>query len=209
MKKIGTLLILSIALIISAFSPGTEEEKEKFPSIEIGAEMPMMNYEMKNVDNSMMSLENVKLKNGTLVIFSCNTCPFVIQWEDRYDDVTQIAKRYGIGTALINSNELKRDGDDSFENMQAHAEELMYRSPYLVDENSQLANAFGAKTTPHVFLFDSDDMLVYSGAIDDNSKDVNAVTDRYLINALNQMGLGQDITLKQTPAKGCSIKRVN
>ena len=124
------------------------------------------------------------------------------------DDVTAIAGRYGFGTALINSHEAKRAGDDSFENMVSHAKKVMYKSPYLVDENSVIANAFGAKTTPHVFLFDSDDLLVYAGAIDDNSKDADAVSERYLINALNQIGIGRTIKVNQTPAKGCSIKRV-
>ncbi|MFT4970340.1 MAG: peroxiredoxin [Chitinophagales bacterium] len=208
MKNLGFLFIACTALILSAFTPGPEEEKEQFPTIELGMGMPLMDYEMLNIDNEKLSLSSVKQQNGTLVVFSCNTCPFVIQWEDRYDDVSQLANRYGIGTALVNSNEAKRDGDDSFKNMQAHAEEANYRTPYLVDEASKLANAFGAKTTPHVFLFDSENVLVYAGSIDDNSKDKNAVSERYLINALNQLGGGQEITVNQTPAKGCSIKRI-
>jgi thioredoxin-related protein len=207
MKKTSLLLLSAAFIVLTAFTLKPEGE-EKYPTISIGAAMPMMDYEMLNVDETSMTLKEVKQDNGTLVIFSCNTCPFVIQWEDRYDDVAGLAKRYGIGTALINSNEAKRAGDDSFEMMVAHAEEMNYRIPYLVDENSELANAFGAKTTPHIFLFDRNDQLVYSGAIDDNSKDANAVTERYLQNALNELGMGKEITLKETPAKGCSIKRV-
>ena len=205
MNKLALFILVIGCTIFAGFAPG---EEEQFPTIELGAVMPMMDLEMINIDNSMMSLSDIKQKNGTLVIFSCNTCPFVTQWEDRYDDVTAIAGRYGFGTALINSNEAKRAGDDSFENMVSHAKEVMYKSPYLVDENSVIANAFGAKTTPHVFLFDSDDLLVYAGAIDDNSKDAGAVSESYLINALNQIGIGRTIKVNQTPAKGCSIKRV-
>lgn len=207
MNKISLVLVSTSLLILSAFTLRTAEE-EKYPSLTIGAEMPMMDYSMLNVDQSSMTLNDVKQDNGTLVIFSCNTCPFVIQWEDRYDDVAGLAKRYGIGTALINSNEAKREGDDSFDMMVEHAQEMNYFMPYLLDENSKLANAFGAKTTPHIFLFDGQNQLVYSGSIDDNSKDANAVTERYLQNALNELGMGKEISLKETPAKGCSIKRI-
>lgn len=207
MKKTSLLLLSAAFLVLSAFTLKPEGE-EKYPTLSIGDEMPMMDYEMINVDETSMTLKEVKKDNGTLVIFSCNTCPFVIQWEDRYNDVAGVAKRYGIGTALINSNEAKRDGDDSFNMMVAHAEEMGYSMPYLVDNNSALANAFGAKTTPHIFLFDGNNQLVYSGSIDDNSKDANAVTQRYLQDALNELGMGKEITLKETPAKGCSIKRV-
>ena len=73
---------------------------------------------------------------------------------------------------MANSNYKKRDGDDSFEEMKKHAKKMNYRFPYLLDEKSELANAFGAKTTPHFFLFNSKDQLVYKGAIDDNYKDI-------------------------------------
>lgn len=207
MKKTSLLLLSAAFLVLTAFTFNPEGE-EKYPTISIGTEMPLMDYEMRNIDETSMTLKEVKEANGTLVIFSCNTCPFVIQWEDRYNEVATLAKRYQIGTALINSNEAKRDGDDSFDNMVAHAKEIGYNMPYLVDENSKLANAFGAKTTPHIFLFDESNQLIYSGSIDDNSKDKNAVSARYLIDALNEYGMGNEITLKETPAKGCSIKRV-
>ena len=74
---------------------------------------------------------------------------------------------------------------------------------------SELANAFGAKTTPHVFLFDADNQLVYSGAIDDNSKDAALVTERYLNDALYALGNKEEIKIAKTDAKGCSIKRLN
>jgi len=77
----------------------------------------------------------------------------------------------------------------------------------LIDQNSALANAFGAKTTPHTYLFDKNKKLVYKGAIDDNFRDISQVNETYLLDAIEQMVAGEDIMLKETNAKGCSIKR--
>jgi thioredoxin-related protein len=147
--------------------------------------------------------------NGILVIFTCNTCPFVLQWEDRYPEVAELAAKNRIGVALVNSNEAKRGGDDSVMEMMKHATEKGYGGlAYLVDEKSALANTFGAKTTPHIFLFDKEWKLVYEGAIDDNSKDAKAVKASYLKDALNNLRSGKKIIPNNTKAIGCSIKRV-
>ena len=111
--------------------------------------------------------------------------------------------------ALVNSNEAKRSGEDSIEEMKKHATERGYGElAYLVDEKSALANAFGAKTTPHIFLFDKEWKLVYEGAIDDNSKDAKSVKAAYLKDALNNLKAGKKISPNNTKSIGCSIKRV-
>ncbi|MGB1248895.1 MAG: redoxin domain-containing protein [Chitinophagales bacterium] len=202
---IGTLLFLGVALMSFTFL--AEEEKEKYPTIENGTEMPKADLKMLDVSGKELSLNDIKKENGTLVVFSCNTCPFVVMWEDRYDDMEQIANRLNIGVAIINSNEAKRDGDDSYGQMLIHAEEQKYLSPYLVDEKSKLADAFGAKTTPHIFLFDGDDVLVYQGAIDDNYNDYSEVTEKYIQSAMYSVSNGEEVAISKTDAKGCSIKR--
>ena len=144
-----------------------------------------------------------------MVIFSCNTCPFVIAWEDRYPGLAKLSNDAEVGFALINSNEAKRSGADSMEEMIAHAKQKGYSDiPYLVDNNSSLANAFGAKTTPHVFLFDKDWKLVYEGAIDDNHKSAADANAQYLNDALKNLKQGKKIDPNNTKAIGCSIKRV-
>ena len=205
MKKVLFLVVAAVAFL--AFKPA-DGEVEKYPTLTLGSELPMQDAEMLNINGEMLSLAKIKGKKGTLVIFSCNTCPFVTQWENRYNEVADLATKNGIGTVLINSNEAKRLGDDSFEAMKAHAAEIGYTMPYLVDENSALANAFGAKTTPHVFLFNGDNALVYMGAIDDNSKEADKVRATYLKDALTDLGAGKEIKISKTDAKGCSIKRV-
>ena len=128
---------------------------QNFTTLELGSSCPLMDYKMLSVDESMHTLKQHFEGEGLLVIFSCNNCPFVVAWEDRYKMIEQICEDKNIDLLYINSNFKKRDGDDSFLAMQNHAKEKDYQYPYLLDVKSQLANAFGAKTTPHVFLFNS------------------------------------------------------
>jgi thioredoxin-related protein len=206
MKKITFAALAVIAVALLAFAPG---ENEKYTTLAIGDKAPMTDAKMKSIDGKEYSLKSLKASNGTVVIFSCNTCPFVLQWEDRYPQIEEMAIENQIGFALVNSNEAKRSGEDSMAEMKKHASEKGYdKVPYLVDENSALANAFGAKTTPHVFLFDKDWKLVYEGAIDDNGKDASAVKVSYLLNAFSKLAKGEKIDPSNTKAIGCSIKRV-
>lgn len=146
-------------------------------------------------------------KNGLALIFSCNTCPFVLKWEGRYNGLKELADKNGVGMVLLNSNYGNRDGVDSYEAMKKHAKKQGYTVPYLVDENSLLANAYGAQTTPHVFLFDKDFNLVYKGAIDDNYDDASAVKKAYLKTAIENLSAGKKIAETETKPIGCSIKR--
>jgi hypothetical protein len=150
-----------------------------------------------------------------LVIFSCNTCPFVVGngaktegWEGRYNGLAELAESLNIGMVLVNSNEAKRDGDDSFTEMKNHAKEAGYTMPYLVDEGSKLANACGARTTPHVYLYNSKLELAYRGSIDDNVNRAAEVKERYLEMAMTRMAEAKKIKTSETKAVGCSIKRV-
>ncbi len=180
---------------------------QKNSSLELGAIIPMSEELMINVTDEKMSLNSNFNENGLLVVFSCNTCPFVVMWEDRYRQLEKMCQINNVGMVYINSNEAKRDGDDSAEAMKNHAKSMGYTFPYLIDQNSAVANAFGAKTTPHIYLFDKNKTLVYKGAIDDNFRDISQVKETYLLDAIEQMVEGVDIKLKETNAKGCSIKR--
>ncbi len=205
MKKLGFVIATALAvLIVFAFSGG-----EEYETLKIGSKAPKIDYEMESTQGEMVSVKSLMKENGTLIIYSCNTCPFVIAWEDRYPEIAGWAESAKVGFALINSNEAKRQGDDSMEEMKNHAAEKGYPDiPYLVDNNSELANAYGAKTTPHVFLFDKNWKLVYEGAIDNNHKDMNAADQPYLKNALKNLSEGNVIDPNDTKALGCSIKRV-
>ena len=182
---------------------------EVLPEQEIGSKAPLTQVKMDDISGQQFSLDDIKKANGVLLIFTCNSCSWVLMWENRYADIATWAQNNKVGFVLVNSNETKRDGDDSMENMVKHANEKGYGNVhYVVDDQSKLANAIGAKTTPHVFLYNADFKLVYKGAIDDNPKDKSKVKDAYLQNALKALGAGKEITTSTTINKGCSIKRV-
>ena len=205
MKKL-LLILLSLPLLTIA-QYGKKTEKSQFKTIAINSEMPNIDDKLQSVNGYSYSLGSISEKNGLIVIFTSNTCPFVIKWEDRYTIVEELAKKNNLGLAYINSNYKKRDGDDSFTKMKEHAKKYNYRCSYLLDEKSMLANSFGAKTTPHVFVFNADNQLVYKGAIDDNYKDINKVKEFYLKDAIEQLVKGNTIKVNETDPVGCSIKR--
>ena len=205
MKKL--LLILLTLPFLTLAQYGKKTEKSQFKTIEINSEIPNIDQKLKSVNGYSYSLESISEKNGLVVIFTSNTCPFVIKWEDRYTIVEELAKKNNLGLAYINSNYKKRDGDDSFKKMKEHAKKYNYRAPYLLDTESKLANSFGAKTTPHVFMFNNELQLIYKGAIDDNYEDINKVEKFYLKDAIEQLSNGKKIKVSATDPVGCSIKR--
>lgn len=212
MKKIILIPGIAIAIFSLILMSMTFEKKSM---LEIGATLPMGDVKMENVDAKSYSLNDIKGDNGILVIFSCNTCPFVIGngsksegWENRYPEIGELCKELNVGMVLINSNAAKRDAGDSFSDMQSHYKAKDYNSFYVLDKNSTMADEFGALTTPHVYLFDSSMKLVYRGAIDDNVSRKEDVKENYLTNSLKSMVEGKKIDPQITRQKGCSIKRV-
>ena len=193
-------MVLALAL---NFNSATSDMQE----LEIGAVGPMFDYEMMNIDGTMLTLNDVKGENGTLLIFSCNTCPFVHAWEDRYLEIEQLAAAHGIGMIYVNPNEAIRDQGESVADNLERATMIGYTAPYTIDTNHRLADAYGATRTPHVYLMNSDNVLVFRGAIDDNSRSAADVQNTYLRDAILELASGQAITRPTSRALGCTIKR--
>ena len=208
--SVCALLAAGLLLSSASLSPSALVEQ-----LSIGDTAPMTDVKMANTDGSMISLSDAAGENGLLVVFSCNTCPFVVGngsksdgWEGRYNQTAEKAEALGFGMVLINSNEAKRGNHDSMEAMEAHSSEQAYAMPYLVDENHKLADAFGAMKTPHVYLFDKNMKLAYRGSLDDNVSDAQAVTATYALDAMAALSEGKPCELAETKAIGCSIKRI-
>jgi redoxin len=174
----------------------------------IGASLPNPDKKMKDIAGMEVSFKDVMNKKGLLVMFSCNTCPVVHAYQSRTIEVCNYAKTKDIGVILLNSNEASRDDGDSFNDMKDYAGGQHYNWPYVVDENSVMANAFGATRTPECFLFNTDGKLVYHGAIDNNQNGPDEVTRKHLRVAMDEMLGGKDVSVKTTRSVGCTIKRI-
>jgi hypothetical protein len=215
MKKIFMPLATAVALFAAyAFYTPQSDVQE---SLAIGAVAPKTDVKMAGADGKEYSLASLKKENGLLVIFTCNTCPFVVGaegygegWDGRYPTLMKEAAAQKMGFVLLNSNEAKREKGDDLADMKARAEKMGYGSaPYLLDKNSEIANAFGARTTPHVFLFDKDMKLVYKGAIDDSNESPAKVKENYLVDAMKHVSAGKKAQPAETKPVGCSIKRAS
>lgn len=197
-----------IALVIGLFLLVINSNAQSIKELPLGSKMPLPSVKMTNVTGDELSLSDVKKENGLLVMFSCNTCPYVKAWESRYLKVAKVAEENNIGMIALNPNEAMRKDKESLEEMKKISESMGYTFPYVVDKNHELADAYGATKTPHIYLFDKNDVLVFVGAIDDNSAKESEVKHNWLIDALNELGSGKAITVKQSKALGCSIKRI-
>ena len=174
--------------------------------LSIGNEILGVDYILKNIDGNDTSLGKLKKSNGILVVFSCNTCPWVIRWQDRYNLLSAFSRKNDIGFVAVNSNARLHESVDSMDEMIYHATTNEYGFPYVLDEDAKLAKAFGAMKTPHVYLFSGDNKLVYTGAIDDNAKSAKKVKNNYLMDAIRALGSNKKIKISETKALGCSIK---
>ncbi len=203
--------LAGLSLLISTLSFSQDPEIKTLP---LGERVPMIQHQMESLDGKTYNLEAMSGTNGLLVVFSCNTCPFVIGsdhfegWEKQYNDLKKFAEANGFKMVLINSNEAKRDSDDSPEAMKKRAAEKGYSMPYLIDKNSELADAFGARTTPHVYLLNEKMELIYTGAIDNKVDGKRTSDENYLKDAIEAKANNKEIKTTSTPPRGCSIKRV-
>ncbi len=155
-----TVYIFSIVLTIGllAFLPVENNPGDR---LEIGAKAPLTDVEVTDVSGETLTLAEVAGENGLLVNFSCNTCPWVKAWEDRYNPIAELAKDNNIGVIALNPNAAIRDSGESMDDMKERAESSNYQFYYALDKQAKLAEAFGATRTPDMFLFNSDMELVY------------------------------------------------
>jgi thiol-disulfide isomerase/thioredoxin len=181
---------------------------ESSGGLALGSKVPaaVAKTKMKNVDGKMLSIAEVAGKSGTLVIFTCNHCPFAKDWEQRIVELANTYAGKGIGVMLVNANDPATHAEDGFEQMQARAKQRGMKIPYVVDDTSGVARAFGASVTPEAFLFDKAGKLAYHGTIDDNRKEPDKVKARYLKDALEAVVAGKAPALPETKGLGCGIK---
>ncbi len=199
MKK--TILLSMMALFASRLIA------QNIQSIPVGSTAPLTEVKMKDVSGKDVSIKDAMNENGVLIMFSCNTCPYVIKNQQRTKAIADFALKNKTGVIIINSNVAQRDDADSYKAMQDYAEKQGYKYYYTVDENAAVADAFGATRTPEVFLVDANGKLVYKGAIDDNPSDAGNVKKEFLKEAIVENTAGKPVSVKESRSVGCTIKR--
>lgn len=166
-------------------------------------------FSLKNVDGKIVSLADYSNAKGFIVIFTCNHCPYSIKYEDRIIALDEKYSKSGYPVIAINSNDPAKQPEDSFPKMQERAKSKGFTFPYLVDETQEVATAYGAARTPHVFVLQklSNDLFVkYIGAIDNNAKSEQLADEKYVEDAVDAILQGNDPEVDYTRAVGCTIK---
>lgn len=204
MKTLKNFGIIASLVIGSLLTYSFVSENEGYGIGDIATD-----FKLKNVDGAMVSLSDYKDAKGYLVIFTCNSCPYSVAYEDRIIALDKKYKKLGVPVIAINPNNPGVQPKDSYELMQKRAKEKGFTFPYLFDEGQKVFPQYGATRTPHVFLLEKTkkgNQVKYIGAIDDNHTDADAVDEGFVENAVDAMLAGKPIEMTITKAIGCGIK---
>jgi peroxiredoxin len=162
-----------------------------------------------NVDGAIISMATNTGNKGYIVIFTCNTCPYSVAYEDRIIALHNKFDPLGYPVIAINPNDPVVQPGDSFKKMQQRAKGKAFPFPYVIDSTQEITLAYGATNTPHVYVVErvkQDYIVRYIGAIDNNSRDASLATKLYVENAVNSLLKRKSIETTSTKAIGCTIK---
>ncbi|MEX0794182.1 MAG: thioredoxin family protein [Pirellulaceae bacterium] len=192
---IGTLLLTGTLV-------GQSLAGEFNPTLSIGDTAPAWT-DLEGTDGKKHSLTDLKEAKAVVVLFTGNTCPYAVEYEERTRKlVERFADEKKVALVAINSNTGKQD---SLEAMRERAEEQKFNFPYLKDADQQVVQKFGATRTPEFLVLDADRKVVYMGALDD-STDPEKVTAQHVANAIEATLAGKSPEVTETPPIGCNIR---
>lgn len=189
----SVMTFLAILMLNAGVNPGDEA----------------VDFSLKNVDGTTVSLSDYKDQKGVIVVFTCNPCPYANAYEQRIIKLHQTYADKGFPVVAINPNDVEISPDDTYAKMKERAKERDYPFPYLKDETQEVFKAYGATRTPHVFLLKNNGgefEVAYVGAIDNNAMDAASVTTKYVENAIAALVSGSAPEPSVTKAIGCTIK---
>lgn len=202
MKTLKTIFMLVVVFGLFAFTTTNSDGGYEIGDV-------ATDFKLENIDGKMVSLSDFKKAKGFIVIFTCNTCPYAVAYEDRVEALNKkyASKGYPVIAIMPNNTDVKPG--DNMEAMKARAKAKGFTFPYLMDEGQKIYPQYGATKTPHVYVLEKmakGNIVKYIGAIDDNYKDANAVNQKYVEDAVDALLAGEEIKESKTRAIGCSIK---
>ena len=202
MKTLKVLSLIVILTVVSAFTVKPDTDGYKVGDL-------ATDFSLENIDGKLVSLSDYIDAKGFIVIFTCNTCPYAVAYEDRIValDKKYASKGYPVIAIMPNNTDVKPG--DNMEAMKARARAKGFTFPYLMDKEQKIYPQYGATKTPHVYILEKTrkgNEVKYIGAIDDNYKDSALVTTKYVEDVVDTLLDGGDVKVKETRAIGCSIK---
>jgi len=201
MKTIKTILLVSVFALITAF---TLKPIDGYTVGDIATD-----FKLENVDGTMVSMSDYEDAKGFVVIFTCNTCPYSVAYEDRIIALDKKYKSKGYPVIAINPNDPKASNGDSLADMKVRAKAKGFTFPYLFDDGQKVYPQYGATKTPHVYILKKEKgkiQVAYIGAIDNNSHNPDSVTKKYAEDAIDALLAGKTPEKSTSRAIGCSIK---
>jgi peroxiredoxin len=177
-------------------------------SVGLALGSPAVDFHLKGVDGKSYGVRDFQGRKALVVVFGCNHCPYVRDYEDRMVQLQRDYAGKGVALVAINSNDDHNYPEDSFDKMIQRSKDKAFNFPYLRDETQDIAHKYGAICTPHVFAFDQQRILQYKGRIDDN-RNIAEVKTSDLRNALDSILAGSKPSVQETRPFGCSIKWKN
>ncbi len=202
MKFFKVITVIAVVLVASAFTTTLGDKGYEIGDI-------ATDFKLENIDGKMVSLANYKDAKGYIVVFTCNTCPYAVLYEDR---IVELDKKYaskGYPVIAIMPNNTDVMPGDNMDAMKARASAKGFTFPYLLDKGQKIYPQYGATKTPHIYVLEKTkkgNEVKYIGAIDDNYKDAASVNTKYVEIAVDALLDGKEISETKTRAIGCSIK---
>lgn len=171
------------------------------PVLNIGDKAPVWK-DLPGVDGKQHSLADLKTRDAVVLVFTCNSCPYSVEYEERIKALTKEFQSRNVAVVAVNVNNVP---EDSFDKMKERAKQQSFNFPYLFDTTQQIARDYGAGFTPEFFVLDKERKIAYMGALDDSSA-ADKVKARYVANALNSLLDGKKVAVGETVAIGCRIR---
>lgn len=201
-----TIIYSVLILFVTAFTTHSADKGYDIGDI-------ATDFVLEDTNGNFVSLTDFRDAKGFIVVFTCNTCPYAVLYEDRIEALNKKYAPEGYPVIAIMPNNVKTKPGDSMKSMRLRALDKGFTFPYLMDAGQKIYPQYGATKTPHVYVLESAmrgcdfvNVVRYIGAIDDNYKDATLVKTNYVEDAVNALLKGNDIKETKTKAIGCSIK---
>ncbi len=197
-------VVLAAALVFAGVATVSAQPEE----LPLGSPMPAVDEPLVNVrSGDAVPVDDLPGDAATVFIFWSNQCPWVDKYEERVQELVAAVQGDAVSVVLVNANDASAFPRESLEASRTRAEDAGIDATYVRDPQGALASALGASRTPHAFVFDDAQTLVYAGAIDDSPADASAVSKPYLRTAVEAVLAGDPVPTPDTKAFGCTIKR--